>query len=153
MFAFVVWDRTRRRLFMAGDRFGEKPFFYVSRPGFFAFASELSALIRHPAVDRTIDPRALQKFFAHGYIPAPNALYRGARKLAGGCSLTLDLADFRVHEQRYWRFAIEADEHAPEDRVGELTEELRDLLDHAVKRRLVSDVPLGVFLSGGIDSS
>src|SRR5260370_39160638 len=59
MFAFVVWDRPRRRLFAARDRFGEKPFFYVSRPGFFAFASELSALIRHPAVDRTIDPRAL----------------------------------------------------------------------------------------------
>ena len=83
MFAFVIWDRPRRRLFAARDRFGEKPFFYVSRPGFFAFASELSALIRHPAVDRTIDPRALQKFFAYGYIPAPNALYRGARKLAG----------------------------------------------------------------------
>ena len=86
MFAFVVWDRTRRRLFAARDRFAEKPLFYVSRPGFFAFASELSALIRHHAVDRTIDPRSLQKFFAYGYIPAPGALYRGARKLPGGCS-------------------------------------------------------------------
>jgi asparagine synthase (glutamine-hydrolysing) len=91
MFAFVVWDRPRRRLFAARDRFGEKPFYYAARPGFFAFASELSALIRHPAVDRTIDQRALQKFFAYGYIPAPNALYRGARKLPGGCSLTFDL--------------------------------------------------------------
>ena len=153
MFAFVIWDRPRRRLFAARDRFGEKPFFYVARPGFFAFASELSALIMHPAVDRTIDQRALQKFFAYGYIPAPNALYRGARKLPGGCSLTLDLADFRVRERRYWRFAIEADEHAPEERIAELTEELRALLDRAVTRRLVSDVPLGVFLSGGIDSS
>lgn len=153
MFAFVVWDRPRRRLFAARDRFGEKPFFYVSRPGFFAFASELSALIRHPAVDRTIDPRALQKFFAHGYIPAPNALYCGARKLPGGCSLTFDLTDFRVRERRYWRFAIEADVHAPQGRVGALTEELRALLDRAVARRLVSDVPLGIFLSGGIDSS
>ena len=153
MFAFVIWDRPRRRLFAARDRFGEKPFFYVARPGFFAFASELSALIMHPAVDRTIDQRALQKFFAYGYIPAPNALYRGARKLPGGCSLTLDLADFRVRERRYWRFAIEADEHAPDHRIGELTEELRALLDRAVARRLVSDVPLGVFLSGGIDSS
>jgi asparagine synthase (glutamine-hydrolysing) len=153
MFAFVVWDRPRQRLFAARDRFGEKPFFYVARPGFFAFASELSALIRHPAVDRTIDPRALQKFFAYGYIPAPSALYRGARKLQGGCSLTLDLADFRVREQRYWRFAIDTDEHAPESRVPDLTEELRALLDTAVARRLVSDVPLGIFLSGGIDSS
>jgi asparagine synthase (glutamine-hydrolysing) len=153
MFAFIVWDRNRRRLFAARDRFGEKPFFYTVRSGFFAFASELSALIRHPAVDRTIDPRALQKFFAYGYIPAPNALYRSARKLPGGGSLTLDLADFSLREKRYWRFAIEADEQAPDDRIPELTEELKALLNRAVMRRLVSDVPLGVFLSGGIDSS
>ena len=153
MFAFVVWDRPRRRLFAARDRFGEKPFYYATRPGFFAFASELSGLIMHPAVDRTIDQRALQKFFAYGYIPAPNALYRGARKLPGGCSLTFDLADFRVQERRYWRFAIEADAHAHAHRIPELTDELRTLLNNAVKRRLVADVPLGVFLSGGIDSS
>jgi asparagine synthase (glutamine-hydrolysing) len=153
MFALVVWDRRRRRLFAARDRFGEKPFYYAARSGFFAFASELSALIRHPAVDRTIDQRALQKFFAYGYIPAPNALYRGARKLPGGCSLTFDLRDFSLRERRYWRFAIAADEHAPDTRIPALSEELRALLDRAVARRLVSDVPLGVFLSGGIDSS
>jgi asparagine synthase (glutamine-hydrolysing) len=153
MFAFIVWDRPHRRLFAARDRFGEKPFFYTARPGFFAFASELSALIQHPAVDRTIDQRALQKFFAYGYIPAPSALYRGSRKLPGGCFLTLDLDDFCVREQRYWRFAINANEHAPDLRIPELTDELRALLDRAVARRLVSDVPLGIFLSGGIDSS
>jgi asparagine synthase (glutamine-hydrolysing) len=153
MFAFVVWDRPRRRIFAARDRFGEKPFVYTVQRDFFAFASELSALIRHPAVDRTIDQRALQKFFAHGYIPAPNALYRGACKLPGGCSLTFDLADFNVRVRRYWRFAIDADEDAPRSRIPELTEELRALLDQAVARRLVSDVPLGIFLSGGIDSS
>ena len=153
MFAFVIWDKPRRRLFAARDRFGEKPFFYTVRPRLFAFASELSALIRHPAVDHTIDPRSLQKFFAHGYIPAPNALYRGTRKLPGGCFLTFDLADFRVRERRYWRFAIDADEHAPADRIPALAEQLRALLDRAVERRLVSDVPLGIFLSGGIDSS
>ena len=153
MFAFIVWDRPRRALFAARDRCGEKPFFYTTRSGFFAFASELSALIRHPAVDRTIDQRALQKFFAYGYIPAPNALYRGTRKLPGGCSLTLDLADFRVHERRYWRFAIDADEHAPDDRIPALAEELRALLDRAVARRLVSDVPLGIFLLGRDQSS
>ena len=147
MFAFVIWDKPRRRLFAARDRFGEKPFFYTVRPRLFAFASELSALIRHPAVDHTIDPRSLQKFFAHGYIPAPNALYRGTRKLPGGCFLTFDLADFRVRERRYWRFAIDADEHAPADRIPALAEQLRALLDRAVERRLVSDVPLGIFLS------
>jgi asparagine synthase (glutamine-hydrolysing) len=153
MFAFVVWDRVRRTLFAARDRFGEKPFFYTVRPGFFAFASELSALIRHPAVDRAIDPCALQKFFAYGYIPAPGALYRGTRKLPPGCCLSLDLAAWRMRETRYWRFAIEAEADAPAARVPALAEELRDLLDQAVRRRLASDVPLGVFLSGGLDSS
>ena len=83
MFAFVIWDRPRRRLFAARDRFGEKPFYYTAVPGFFAFASELWALIRHSSVDRTIDQGALQKFFAYGYIPAPHALYRNTRKLRG----------------------------------------------------------------------
>jgi asparagine synthase (glutamine-hydrolysing) len=153
MFAFVIWDRPRRRLFAARDRFGEKPFYYVARPGFFAFASELSALIRHPGIDPEIDPVALQKFFAHGYIPAPNALYRGVRKLPGGFSLTVDLDRFEARERRYWRFAIDADEQAPDQRIPDLTEELRSLLGAAVARRLASDVPLGVFLSGGLDSS
>ena len=153
MFAFVIWDRARRRLFAARDRFGEKPFFYSATPGCFAFASELSALIQHPAVDRTIDERALQKFFAYGYIPAPNALYRNTRKLPGGCSLTFELDGGRVRERRYWRFAIEAEEEAPDSRIAALAEELRALLDRAVQRRLASDVPLGIFLSGGIDSS
>ena len=153
MFAFVIWDRPRRRLFAARDRFGEKPFYYTHRPGFFAFASELSALIRHPGVDRTIDPRSLQKFFAYGYLPAPNALYRGSKKLPGGHSLTLDLSDFSLRARSYWRFAITAGTDAPEARVDDLAAELQALLDQAVARRLVSDVPLGIFLSGGIDSS
>jgi len=153
MFAFVIWDRARRRLFAARDRFGEKPFFYTHRSGFFAFASELSALIRHPAVDRTIDQHALQKFFAYGYIPSPNALYQGTRKLPGGCCLTFELADCGLRVRRYWRFAIDAEEHAPDERIPELSEELQALLDRSVARRLVSDVPLGIFLSGGIDSS
>ena len=153
MFALAVWDRPRRRIFAARDRFGEKPFYYTARPGFFAFASELSALARHPLVDRTPDPRSVQKFFAYGYIPAPNAFYRGARKLPGGWSLTLDLDDFEPRVRPFWRFAIEAGDDAPAARIPALAEELRALLDQAVARRLVSDVPLGIFLSGGIDSS
>jgi asparagine synthase (glutamine-hydrolysing) len=153
MFAFVIWDRPKRRLFAARDRFGEKPFYYTARPGFFAFASELTSLIGHRAVDRTIDIRAVQKFFGYGYIPAPNTLYRGARKLPAGCALSVDLAECRVREHRYWRFAIDAETHAPDYRVPSLAAELRDLLERAVTRRLVSDVPLGVFLSGGLDST
>ena len=153
MFAFVVWDRVRRRLFAARDRFGEKPLYYVARPHFLAFGSELTALIRHPHVDRTPDRRALQKFFAYGYVPAPNAIYRGARKLPGGCWLRYDLDSGTAKESRYWCFTIEAEEDAPAERDPSLAEELREHINSAVRRRLVSDVPLGLFLSGGIDSS
>ena len=153
MFAFVVWDRPRQRLFAARDRFGEKPFYYSSHPGLFLFGSELSALIRHPRLDRTLDQRSLQKFFAYGYLPAPNTIYRGVRKLPGGCHLTVDLSTQQVVEARYWRFRIEAEDDAPAGRDAALAEELRELIDRAVARRLVGDVPLGVFLSGGVDSS
>jgi asparagine synthase (glutamine-hydrolysing) len=153
MFAFAVWDRSRRRLFMARDRFGEKPLYYFSGREAFAFSSELSALMLHPQADRSLDHRSLQKFFAYGYIPAPNAIYRGARKLPGGCHLSLDLRSGKTAETRYWRFAIDAEESAPAEREAALAEELRELLHRAVARRLVSDVPLGIFLSGGIDSS
>ncbi len=153
MFAFTIWDKNRRRLFAARDRFGEKPFYYTARPGFFAFASELTALASHPDVDRTLDQRALQKFFAYGYLPSPHTALRGARKLPGGSMLTVELDSFAVREERYWRFAIQAEEDAPAHRIPRLAEELRALLDRATARRLVSDVPLGVFLSGGIDSS
>ena len=153
MFAFAIYDRIRRKIFLARDRFGEKPLFYAVATGFFGFASELQALARHPAVDRSFDHRALQKFFAYGYLPAPNALLRGARKLPAGHWLHYDLDSRIIKIASYWRFSIEADErlgHADEPR---LIDELEHLLRQAVVRRTMSDVPLGVFLSGGIDSS
>jgi asparagine synthase (glutamine-hydrolysing) len=153
MFAFALWDRNRKRLFLARDRFGEKPLYYCPHDHGFAFASELSALALHPAVGRTLSRRALQKYFAYGYIPAPLALLEGCAKLPGGCYLTYDLDDARLTVRRYWRFHIETDESLNEKPEAALAEELRGLFVQAVKRRLISDVPLGVFLSGGIDSS
>ena len=153
MFAFAIYDRTRLRLFLARDRFGEKPLYYSHRPGLFAFASELNAMVRHADIGRTIDIKALQKFFSYGFIPAPNALYLQSRKLAGGCHLTFDIASETVRIGRYWRFAITPDESLGDDSEGVLAEELRHLLLQAARRRLMSDVPLGIFLSGGIDSS
>jgi asparagine synthase (glutamine-hydrolysing) len=153
MFAFAIYDRTHRRLLLARDRFGEKPLYYYERPGLFAFASELSALRRHRCFGGAIEPRALQRFFAYGYLPAPSALYQSAAKLPSGHLLTLDLGSGAVRTRCYWRFRIEPDEslgNAAEDR---LAEELRHLLAQAAARRLMSDVPLGVFLSGGIDSA
>jgi len=153
MFAFAVYDRLRGRLFIARDRFGEKPLYYTARKGFFGFASELSALARHPQVAREIDEKSLQKYFAYGFIPAPRSLYRDVAKLPGGHSLRYDIADGAIARRQYWQFAIEPPDRIPADAEESWAEELRALLSQAVKRRLTSDVPLGVFLSGGIDSS
>ena len=153
MFAFAVYDRDTARIFMARDRFGEKPLYYALANDAFVFASELTSLARHPSVDDEMDPVSLQKLFAYGYIPAPNAILRGVRKLPGGHHLTFDARAHRAETRAYWRFRTAPDralERVPE---RELVDELRDLLDQAVGRRLVSDVPLGIFLSGGLDSS
>src|SRR5258706_1516306 len=153
MFAFAICDRSRRRLFLARDRFGEKPLFYYWRPGLFAFASELEALALHPQIGRSLDERALQKFFGYGYIPAPLALYRGCAKLPGGCHMTFGFDGGEPTPESYWKFTLAPDPMMLEQPESLLAEELQALLVQAVKRRLLSDVPLGVFLSGGIDSS
>jgi len=153
MFAFAIYDRARRRMFLARDRFGEKPLYYYSAPGLFAFASELSALKHHRAVAGAVDPRALQRFLAYGYLPAPTALYQGSAKLPGGHHLTLDLAADEFRIGCYWRFRVEPDDSLGDEAEERLAEELRHLLTQAASRRLMSDVPLGVFLSGGIDSA
>jgi asparagine synthase (glutamine-hydrolysing) len=153
MFAFAVLDVERQRLFLARDRFGEKPLFYATRPGLFAFASELGALIRHRDVPAVPSPLALRKLFAYGYLPAPHAMYEGSAKLPGGHFMTVDLTTFEIKIEAYWNFILEPDEALAARGDDELAEELRHLLLQAVDRRLVSDVPLGIFLSGGLDSS
>lgn len=153
MFAFAVYDRRRRRLFLARDRFGEKPLYYYVTPGLFAFASELSSIRAHRGFSETVDPRSVQRYFAYGYLPAPSALFRDSAKLPGGHHLTLDLADGAFKIGCYWRFRLEPDESLGDESEDRLAEELRHLLAQAAGRRLMSDVPLGVFLSGGIDSA
>jgi asparagine synthase (glutamine-hydrolysing) len=153
MFAFAVYDRECRRLFLARDRFGEKPLYWCQGRGFFGFASELAALAHHPLFDRTIDVRNLQKYFAYGYLPAPHGLQRGSHKLPGGCHLTYDVDAGTASVGRYWRFDLTPDPSLGSDHEDVLVEELRSLLAQAVRRRLISDVPLGIFLSGGLDSS
>lgn len=153
MFAFAVLDRRHHRLFLARDRFGEKPLFYTQQNGVFAFASELTALGAHPDVDTRSDPRSVKKFLLHGFIPAPNSLWRNTHKLPPGSSLTFDLIGKRAVVADYWKFHIEPSAEFERASEAELADELGRLLRQAVHRRLVSDVPLGVFLSGGIDSS
>ena len=152
MWAFVIHDRKRKRLFGSRDRFGKKPFYYHHNParGLFVFASELDALLAHPEVPRSVCAAAVRKYFAYGYVPAPLAMTEGAHKLPGGHSLSFDLTHGELHVRRYWDY-----QPAPEEggNFTERCEELRALLAAAVRRRLVADVPVGVFLSGGIDSS
>jgi asparagine synthase (glutamine-hydrolysing) len=153
MFAFAIYDRPRRRLFISRDRFGKKPLYYSAGNGFFRFASELTALLKHSSIKRSIDERSLRKYFAYGFIPAPNSLYQDIAKLPGGHWMTVDASSGAVKVAAYWRFRIEPVDRVPADPEASWGEELRALLSQAVKRRLISDVPLGIFLSGGVDSS
>jgi asparagine synthase (glutamine-hydrolysing) len=153
MFAFAIWDKVQSRLFLARDRFGEKPLFYTKAPHFFAFASELSSLRCHPRVDATLDVRSLQKLFGYGFFPGSRTPYRSVSKLPGGHWLLLDLKSDSVTLRRYWKFSLQPDASLLERDEEDLADELDSLLTQAVKRRLISDVPIGLFLSGGIDSS
>ncbi len=153
MWAFVIYDRKQRRLFASRDRFGKKPFYYTATPQLFAFASELTALAAHPLVSRAPSRTALKKYFAYGYIPAPHAYLEGVSKLPGGCSLEYDLDRGALKTWRYWQFRLEPCASVPADPEREWGEQLRELLATAVRRRLIADVPIGTFLSGGIDSS
>ena len=151
MWAFVIYDRERRELFCSRDRFGQKPFFYTLTHNLFAFSSELKPLTMHDAITGRVSEMALQKYFAYGFIPAPHTLYREIHKLPGGHCLTYRLKDRSLKLSRWWSFKLEPVER--EESLDTWGEQLRELIDRAVRRRLLSDVPLGVFLSGGIDSS
>ena len=151
MFAFAIWDSRKRRLFIARDRAGKKPLYYTQTPqGTFIFGSELKSLLEHPEARREINPEALDAYLSYGYVPDPLSIFRGIHKLPPGHHLTLD--EDKLSVKQYWDFSyveISPDAAREEDYI----EELRALLDESVRVRLVSEVPLGAFLSGGVDSS
>ncbi len=150
MWAFVIIDLDGKQLFASRDRFGEKPFYYQFHCGEFIFASELGAIREHSSFVADIDTLAIKKYFAYGYIPAPLTKYAKVRKLPAGCNLMLPLSGGAAKVDRYWRFVLEPRNRASDDELGE---EFEGLLAQSVKRRLIADVPVGTFLSGGIDSS
>jgi asparagine synthase (glutamine-hydrolysing) len=151
MFAFALWDARRGELFMARDRLGEKPLYYtVTDDGFFVFASELTALRSHPSVGREIEPCAVEEFFAYGYVPDPRTIYRNVFKLPPAHKLRLRRDEAPPAPRPYWDVAF--DDSGPRDEA-EVCEELIVRLRRAVGERLMSEVPLGAFLSGGVDSS
>ena len=152
MFAFVIHDERNRTLFGARDRMGKKPLYYVSDGPFFAFASEPKALLQHPAVTREMDHEALARYFVFGHVPAPFSIYRGMRKLARAHRFTVDLETGRLTLEPYWAPPLAGTTNGLHSEAW-WTRRLGEALERAVERRLIADVPLGVFLSGGIDSS
>ena len=151
MFALVLWDAERRTLFAARDRMGEKPFYYAVRSDCFVFGSELRALLAHPDVSRDLDLRGFSRYLTHGYLPDPHTILEGISKLPPGHSLTVTGGKIRL--DRYWDIPFEASARPESRNVEAWAAALWDSLCASVRHRLVSDVPVGIFLSGGIDSS
>lgn len=151
MFAFALWDRNRRCLFLARDRLGIKPLHYtLTADGQLIFASELKALLVHPTVRRDIEPRAVEDYFTYGYIPEPKTIFQGIYKLPAGHVLTCKPGASLPMPRQYWDlpFAMRTVSDPQAER-----EELMARLEEAVRIRLIAEVPLGAFLSGGVDSS
>lgn len=147
MFAFAVWDAVERRLFVARDRFGIKPLYYYHAGPLFLFASELKGIVSHPGVSRQIDPDALDDYLTYGYVPFDRSIIQHTHKLPAGHCMTVD--DLGVTVRRWWEL-----EYNPVSRpFAQTIDELRDRIGRAVELWSVSHVPVGVFLSGGIDSS
>jgi len=152
MFAFAIWDTRKRALFLARDRVGVKPLHYCLTGETLVFASEIKSILQHPLVDREVNLEAISDFLTYGYVPDPASAFRGIFKLMPGHTLTFK--DGRLSTRCYWDFQYHqngASEPAREESY--YTERIRELIAESVKLRLVSDVPLGAFLSGGIDSS
>ncbi|HEY2839987.1 MAG TPA: asparagine synthase (glutamine-hydrolyzing) [Pirellulales bacterium] len=148
MFSLAIWDSRKRRLVLARDRLGKKPLVYRHEAGRLLFASELKSLLAVPGVPRDVDPAALDEYLTYQYVPHPNTIFRGIRKLPPAHYAVYDEGGLSIG--CYWRPDFTKEENRPE---ADYQAELRELLTKSVEKRLMSEVPLGAFLSGGIDSS
>jgi asparagine synthase (glutamine-hydrolysing) len=152
-FALAIWDERRGRLLLARDRLGVKPLYYAALPGLFLFGSEIKAILAHPRMSRELDVRSLHDYLTFIVSPAPRTLFRGIHKLPVGTRVQIDRRG-AIHSETYWDpLRVPAQE---EGHLGDATfcaERIRQMLEEAIEKRMMSDVPFGVFLSGGIDSS
>lgn len=153
MWAFAIYDHQKNELFISRDRFGKKPLYYTRQKNTFAFASELSSLLCHSSISARVSTLSQVKYFAYGFIPSPLSLYENIYKLPGGHNLMISCDNMKFKLKRYWEYTIRPFETIPKNPLETWGEELRYLLAQAVRRRMEADVPLGIFLSGGIDSS
>mgnify|MGYP001589436460 FL=1 len=151
MFAFALWDRRAGKIIIARDRFGEKPLYYAVWNGTFVFGSEIKALLAHPDARRELDRESLLQYLQYECVPAPRTIFSGINKLPAGHILTFQNGEIKL--RRYWDIESAAKNVVPPTDAREAAERLDQLLSRAVQKMLMSDVPLGVFLSGGIDSS
>ena len=151
MFAFALWDSNRQRLLLARDRVGIKPLYYAQLPKCWVFGSEVKALLAHPQVQRRLDTTALNLYLSLEYVPAPYSIFAGISKLPPGHFLIMEGSD--SHLEQYWDLRLDKSEPISTKSLLECTAEVRQLLHDVVKMELVADVPVGVLLSGGIDSS
>jgi len=148
MFAFAIWDSNVKRLFLARDRLGVKPLHYAEMDGTILFGSEIKSILQDPRLPRNVNIHALQKYLGFEYVPGPETMFEGIFKLLPGCTLTIENSQTTV--KRYWDLGYPSTCTLPEDAIAK---ELYERLKESVTARLMSDVPLGAFLSGGIDSS
>lgn len=151
MFAFAIWDAPRQRLTLGRDRLGKKPLFYSALPGTLVFASEIKAVLAHPAVVRELDPDALPAYLTFGYVPTPRTFFRGVSSLPAGHVLTVEPGN-EPQITRYWSPPHHGKQMQPLS-LSVAADELRARIQTALEKRLIADVPLGTFLSGGLDSS
>jgi len=148
MFAFAIWDAGERLLFLARDRLGKKPLYWTKAGGDFVFASEIKALLEHHGVGRRVSPAALNAYTTHQYVPSPLTMFDGIYKLPPGHSATVKAGEVDV--KRYWDIGLATDNSKTE---SQFAAEILSLLRESVEMRLMSEVPLGIYLSGGLDSS
>src|SRR5262245_52047642 len=152
-FAFAIWDSRRRELLLARDRLGVKPLYFAVLPGAFLFGSEIKAILAHPRMTRRVDRAALYHYLTFVAAPAPRTLFQGVHKLPPATRLTVE-AEGQIRTETYWDpLAVPADPVAVEGDAEACAARIRDLLGSAIEARMMSDVPFGVFLSGGLDSS
>jgi len=153
MFAFAIWDMRRRELFLARDRIGVKPLYYAQPAGGFVFGSEIKALLKHPAIVADLDEEAFSHYLTFMCTPTPSTMFAGIRKLSPSERMTVT-ADGRIHSEIYWSpFSAEVSGQVDTMSEPEMEERLMVLLRESIAKRMMADVPFGVFLSGGVDSS